>query len=89
MKATDSYVGQRIIEIEGRSRTRAIACWSPSKSTPFFTTRTASWYCENAWRSSAEDGRIEPRRTRNRSVCPFDEISPNWNEKMPQLVIRV
>jgi len=87
MKATDSYVGQRIIEIEGRSRnTGDRMLESVEIYSIFYDAYGQLVFAKTRGDRQPEDGRIEPRRHKSFRL-PFDEISPNWNEKMPQLVI--
>ena len=87
MKATDSYVGQRIIEIEGKIANAGDR-----------TLESVEIYCifYDAYGQlvlrkrvpivSQRMGGLKSGDTKSFRL-PFDEISPNWNEKMPQLVI--
>ncbi len=84
MKATESYVGQMVTEIEGKitnSGARAV--------------NQADVYCVfyNAYgevilreRVPIVKGSLKPGETRNFRL-PFDDIPASWNNQMPQLVI--
>jgi hypothetical protein len=84
MKATESYVGQMVTEIEGKitnSGARGV--------------NQADVYCVfyNAYgevilreRVPIVKGSLKPGETRNFRL-PFDDIPASWNNQMPQLVI--
>jgi hypothetical protein len=84
MKATESYVGQTVTEIEGKI----------SNSGPR-TVQHAEIYCifYNAYgevilreRVPIVAAKLKPGETRTFRL-PFDDIPGNWNNQMPQLVI--
>jgi hypothetical protein len=87
MKATDSYVGQRIIEIEGKignAGDRTLA--SVEIYCIFYDAYGQLVLRKRVPIVSQRVGGLNPGDTKSFRL-PFDEISPNWNEKMPQLVI--
>lgn len=87
MKATDSYVGQRIIEIEGKIANAGDRALESVEIYCIFY----DGYGQLVLRKrvpivSPRMGGLKPGDAKSFRL-PFDEISPNWNEKMPQLVI--
>ncbi len=84
MKATESYVGQTVTEIEGK-----IA------NTGDRTVQHADLYCVfyNSYgevilreRAAIVVSNLKPGETRSFRL-PFDDIPGDWNNQMPQLVI--
>jgi len=84
MKATESYVGQMVTEIEGKITNAGAR-----------NVDQAEVYCifYNAYgevilreRVPIVKGGIKPGETRNFRL-PFDDIPSSWNNQMPQLVI--
>ena len=84
MKATESYVGQTVTEIEGKIQ-----------NTGTRTVQHAEIYCifYNAYgevilreRVPIVAATLKPGETRAFRL-PFDDIPGNWNNQMPQLVI--
>jgi hypothetical protein len=87
MKATDSYVGQRIIEIEGKiANAGDRALESVEIYCVFYDAYGQLVLRKRVPIVSQRMGGLKPGDTKSFRL-PFDEISPNWNEKMPQLVI--
>lgn len=87
MKATDSYVGQRIIEIEGKiANAGDRALESVEIHCIFYDAYGQLVLRKRVPIVSQRMGGLKPGETKSFRL-PFDEISPNWNEKMPQLVI--
>lgn len=84
MKATESYVGQTVTEIEGKITNSGGR-----------TVKHADVYCifYNAYgevvireRVSIASSPLKPGETRAFRL-PFDDIPESWNNQMPQLVI--
>ena len=84
MKATESYVGQTVTEIEGKILNKGTR-----------TVKHAEVYCifYNAYnevilreRVPIVAGTLKPGETHSFRL-PFDDIPGGWNNEMPQLVI--
>lgn len=87
MKATDSYAGQTVIEIEGKIKN---AGSRPVKTVEVYCIFYDS-YGQLVRRQRLpivrESGGIqEPGQTRAFRL-PFDDVPESWNKQMPQLVI--
>lgn len=87
MKATDSFAGQTVTEIEGRIRN---AGDRPVKSAELYCIFYDS-YGQLVRRERVPivrdlSGGLAPGQTRAFRL-PFDDIPESWNKQMPQLVI--
>ncbi|HEX5431492.1 MAG TPA: FxLYD domain-containing protein [Bryobacteraceae bacterium] len=87
IKATDSYMQQTIVEIQGKIRNTGdrpvqlveIYCvFSDARGQTIFRPRVA---IVNARMGGLKPGEVKPFR------LPFDEIPHSWNQAMPRLVI--
>ncbi len=87
MKATDSYVNQRIIEIEGQvgnagERPLAVV----DINCVFYDSYGQLVLRKRVPIVSERMGGLKPGETKSFRL-PFDEIPESWNQAMPQLVI--
>jgi hypothetical protein len=87
MKATDSYVQQRIVEIEGKvgnagNRSLAIV----EINCVFYDSIGQLVLRKRVPIVSERMGGLKPGETKSFRL-PFDEIPESWNQQMPQLVI--
>ncbi len=87
MKATDSYLKQRIIEIEGKI--------SNAGDRPLDVVEIYCVFYDHYGQLvlrrrvpivSSRMGGLKPGETKSFRL-PFDDLSQNWNQQMPQLVI--
>jgi len=87
MKATDSYVMQRIVEIEGKvgnAGDRALAV--VDINCVFYDGYRQLVLRKRVPIVSERMGGLKPGETKSFRL-PFDEIPESWNQQMPQLVI--
>lgn len=84
MKATESYVGQTVTEIEGKITNAGERNVTKAEVNCVFY----NVYGEVVLRErvSIVKGALKPGETRNFRL-PFDDIPTSWNKQMPQLVI--
>lgn len=84
MKATESYVGQTVTEIEGKITNAGGRNISQAEVNCIFY----NVYGEVVLRERVPivKGTLKPGETRNFRL-PFDDIPSSWNSQMPQLVI--
>jgi hypothetical protein len=87
MKATDSYVNQRVVEIEGQvgnAGGRALA--AVDINCVFYDAYGQLVLRKRVPIVSERMGGLKPGETKSFRL-PFDEIPESWNQSMPQLVI--
>ena len=87
MKATDSYVMQRIVEIEGKvanAGDRALAI--VDVNCVFYDHYGQLVLRKRVPIVSERMGGLKPGETKSFRL-PFDQIPESWNQQMPQLVI--
>ncbi len=87
MKAHDSYLGQRIIDITGNitnNGTQAIT--SIAVICVFFDSNSLVVLRERSNVVGLKQGGLKPGETKAFRM-PFDGVSENWNKEMPSLVI--
>jgi len=84
MKATESYVGQTVTEIEGKITNAGNRNVMQAEVNCIFY----NVYGEVVLRERVPivKGDLKPGETRNFRL-PFDDIPASWNNQMPQLVI--
>jgi len=84
MKATESYVGQMVTEIEGKITNAGDRNVTQAEVNCIFY----NVYGEVVLRERVPivKGVLQPGETRNFRL-PFDDIPASWNNQMPQLVI--
>lgn len=84
MKATESYVGQTVTEIEGKITNAGDRNVTQAEVNCVFY----NVYGEVVLRERVPivKGELKPGETRNFRL-PFDDIPASWNNQMPQLVI--
>ena len=87
MKATDSYAGQTVIEIEGKIKNagdravKTVEVWCIFYDAYGQMVRRARVPIVKAGASALTAGQTRGFR------LPFDDIPESWNKQMPQLVI--
>ena len=84
MKATESYVGQTVTEIEGKITNTGDRTVKQAECIASFTTSYGEVVIRERVpivKSVLKPGESRPFR------LPFDDIPGGWNNQMPQLVI--
>jgi hypothetical protein len=87
MKATESYLGQEIVEITGKiTNAGQRPLRQVDLSCVFYDPYSQVVLRERVSIVRQKDGVLEPGQTRQFRM-PFDSLPQSWNKAMPQLVI--